>query len=256
MSKSIHSSKKGYIGEYILFSMLLSATLIFAIFFALRTDIKKETDTSAQISTQNTTQIHIPTVIIDAGHGGEDGGAVGKNGVYEKELNLLIAADLRDMLSAEGINVVMTRETDVLLYDRTLDYKGRKKMLDLAARLKIAESYENCIFVSIHMNSFPDERYKGLQVYYSPNHPDSAKLAESIQNTVSLHLQPENSRSVKKAGTNIYLLDRIHSPSVLIECGFISNHEECELLSSKEYRQELTLLIFCGICEYISQYSS
>lgn len=252
MSKVIHSSKKGYILKYILFSLILSIILIILISVSLHLSIKKDTDVS------NTESISPsrPIVIIDAGHGGEDGGAVGANGVYEKDLNLLIAADLKDMLSAEGIDTVMTRETDIMLYDKNVDYRGRKKRLDLTARLKIAESYEDCIFVSIHMNSFSDKKYSGLQVYYSPNHTDSKLLAESIQKNVSVHLQPENSRSVKKSGSNIFLLDRIQSPAVLIECGFISNYEECERLSSKEYRQKLTLLIFCGICEYISQDNS
>ena len=252
MSKLIHSSKKGYILKYILFALTLSLTLIALISLSLRLSAKKDTNVSKPEPISHSR----PIVIIDAGHGGEDGGAIGKNGVYEKDLNLLIAADLRDMLSAEGIETVMTRETDIMLYDKSVNYKGRKKMLDLAARLKIAESYENCIFVSIHMNSFPEEKYSGLQVYFSPNNEDSSILAEAIQKNVSLYLQTENSRSVKKAGSNIYLLDRIHSPAVLIECGFISNHKECELLSSKEYRQKLTLLIFCGICEYISQDNS
>lgn len=252
MSKVIHSHKKGYLLKYILFSLIFSVTLIILISLSLRLNAKKDT----HVSNPEPISPSRPIVIIDAGHGGEDGGAVGANGVYEKDLNLLIAADLKDMLSAEGIDTVMTRETDIMLYDKNVNYKGRKKMLDLAARLKIAESYEDCIFVSIHMNSFPDKKYSGLQVYYSPNHTDSKILAESIQKNVSVNLQPENSRSVKKAGSNIYLLDRIQSPAVLIECGFISNHEECELLSSKEYRQKLTLLIFCGICEYISQDNS
>lgn len=252
MPKVINHTKKGYVSEYILFSLFFSICLITLISFALRATERS----AATVSESEQSEPSYPVVIIDAGHGGEDGGAVGKNGIFEKDLNLLIAKDLCDMLRAEGITTVMTRESDVMLYDKTVDYKGRKKLLDLSARLKIAESYENCIFVSIHMNSFPEEKYSGLQVYYSPNHQSSVLLAESIQKNVSKYLQSENSRSVKKAGSNIYLLDRIRSPAVLIECGFISNYEECELLSSKEYRQKLTLLIFCGICEYISQYSS
>lgn len=255
MPKLIHPSKKGYLLRYIFFSIFLSLTLLTLISLSLRLSAKKDANESNS-EPIDTPHISFPLVIIDAGHGGEDGGAIGKNGIYEKDLNLLIATDLKDMLSAEGIDTIMTRETDIMLYDKNSDYKGRKKMLDLNARLKIAESYENCIFVSIHMNSFPEEKYSGLQVYYSPNHQSSVLLAESIQKNVSKYLQSENSRSVKKAGSNIYLLDRIQSPAVLIECGFISNYEECELLSSKEYRQKLTLLIFCGICEYISQYSS
>ena len=252
MSKITHRSKKGYITKYILFSLTLSLTLIILISLTANANTKKP----ASAPSPPQTDLRSPTVIIDAGHGGEDGGAVGKNGILEKELNLLIAQDLRDMLKAEGITTVMTRESDVMLYDKNVNYKGRKKLLDLSARLKISESYEDCIFVSIHMNSFPEERYSGLQVYYSPNHQNSLLLAESIQKNVSKHLQRENSRSVKKATSSIYILDRIQAPAVLIECGFISNYAECELLSSKEYRQKLTLLIFCGICEYISQDNS
>ena len=104
------------------------------------------------------------TVVLDAGHGGEDGGARSASGVLEKDINLDIALRLRDLLEANGVAVVLTRSTDVLLYDRDVDYHGRKKALDLAARRKIAEETENCIFVSIHMNAFPQTQYHGLQV--------------------------------------------------------------------------------------------
>lgn len=197
-----------------------------------------------------------PIVIIDAGHGGEDGGAIGKNGVYEKDVNLIIANDLSDMLKAAGVDVIMTRSEDILLYDRSADFKGRKKMLDLAARLKIANETENAIFVSIHMNSFPIEKYDGLQVYYSKNTDQSRLLAESIQNSVKNLLQSENDRSIKEAGSNIYLLDRCQSTSVLVECGFLSNTAECELLSTEEYQKELSLAIFNGIYSYVIEIGS
>ena len=99
------------------------------------------------------------TLIIDAGHGGEDGGAVGANGEFEKDLNLKIAFMRRDMALSSGYDTVMTRTEDILLYDRNVDYKGRKKALDLLARVKIAEKYENALFVSIHMNAFPEKQY-------------------------------------------------------------------------------------------------
>ena len=194
-----------------------------------------------------------PTIIIDAGHGGEDGGAVGKNGILEKELNLSISEKLHDLFSAAGFKVVMTRETDTLLYDKNADYKGRKKELDLAKRVEIASSYENAVFISIHMNSFPDSKYSGLQVYYSKNHQDSDEMAENIQSTVRECLQKNNNRQTKPAGKNIFVLDRITIPGVLIECGFMSNPDECNALTKDEYQKKLSLTIFSAVSKYIDK---
>lgn len=190
-------------------------------------------------------------IIIDAGHGGEDGGTVGKNGVTEKELNLEIAVLLRDMLESCGYKVIMTRTEDILLYDRKTDYKGHKKQQDLSTRLDIAKSNPDAVFVSIHMNAFAESKYSGLQVYYSPNDPGSAKLAEMIQNDVEAHLQSYNQRKIKAAGKNIYLLDRMDNVSVLVECGFLSNDAECDRLSDDEYQKKLAFLMFRSIDRYI-----
>ena len=195
----------------------------------------------------------LPVIIIDAGHGGEDGGAVSKNGTLEKDLNLSISKKLCDIFKAAGYEVVMTRETDTMLYDKNADYKGRKKELDLGKRVEIANSYENAIFISIHMNSFPDAKYSGLQVYYSKNHPGSAEVAENIQSTVRDALQKENGRQIKPAGQNIFVLDRIRIPAVLIECGFLSNAHECQKLSEEEYQKKLSLAIFLSVSKYIDK---
>jgi N-acetylmuramoyl-L-alanine amidase len=200
----------------------------------------------------STTGVSEYTVVLDAGHGGEDGGAVGVlNGkeIYEKDLNLSIALLLRDLLEADGINVIMTREEDVLLYDRNTDYQGRKKVLDLAARLHVGQSVENALFVSIHMNAFTQTQYKGLQVYYSPNHPHSATLAQQIQTRIGEQLQPDNHRKIKRAGSEIHLLEHLDCPAVLVECGFLSNGEDCATLSDAEYRRRLAFLLFCSIRE-------
>lgn len=189
------------------------------------------------------------TVILDAGHGGEDGGAVSASGLYEKDLNLAVACLVRDMLEANGVEVVMTRETDVLLYDRNTDYEGRKKALDLAARRKIGEGTPDSIFVSIHMNAYPQAQYSGLQVWYSPNNAQSQVIAEEIQATVSRSLQPENDRRVKSATSSIYLLHHLTSPAVLVECGFLSNPAEAEKLNTPEYQKELAFLIFLSIMQ-------
>lgn len=194
----------------------------------------------------------LPTVIIDAGHGGEDGGASGKNGALEKELNLDISFKLANMLRASGINVILTRTEDILLYDRNADYMGHKKSLDLRARLDIAKSNPNSIFVSIHMNAFGDARYKGLQVWYSKNTVGSKRLADTVQNYVREALQNDNDRKTKVANSSIYLLDRAVCDSILIECGFLSNAEEEALLLDKSYRKTLSFTLFAAIKEYLS----
>ena len=194
-----------------------------------------------------------PVIIIDAGHGGEDGGAVAADGTAEKQLNLDIAFRLRDMLSSYGVRVIMTRTEDVLLYDRNADYMGRKKVLDLRARMEISEKNPDAIFVSIHMNSFPIEKYSGLQVWCAPDSPDSLALASSIQGAVRQTIQPDNSRLVKTAKSNIYLLYDNPNTAVLIECGFLSNIEESRRLSDEKYRKELAFVIFSAIIEYLNQ---
>ena len=188
-------------------------------------------------------------VILDAGHGGEDGGAVSVVGDYEKDLNLALCRQMEILLRTNGIPTVMTRTEDILLYDKTVDYHGRKKALDLAARRAIAEAYPNGIFVSIHMNSYPLSQYHGLQVWYSPNHSASRALAETIQATVAASLQPENDRAVKAAGSNIYLLHRLQSPAVLVECGFLSNPEEAARLGDPSYRRQLALVLSLSLME-------
>ena len=190
------------------------------------------------------------TVILDAGHGGEDGGAIGHidgREIYEKDINLAITLTLRDLLEAEGINVILTRERDVLLYDRNTDYQGRKKVLDLAARLHVGQSTPGALFVSIHMNAFTQSKYHGLQVYYSPNHALSQTLAAHIQGRTQEQLQPDNHRQIKKAGSDIFLLEHLKCPAVLVECGFLSNEEECRMLEKADYQQKLAFLLFCSI---------
>ena len=189
------------------------------------------------------------TVVIDAGHGGEDGGCEGY-GLVEKELNLDIALKIAEMLENEGVSVVLTRETDVLLYDKNDNYEGKKKALDLRKRVEITANCENPIFVSIHMNYFAQTKYSGLQVYYAEKNEGSYALAAKIQENVRARVQPENKRIVK-AGKDIYVLENLNNCAVLIECGFLTNESECKKLSEKEYQKELSFAIICGIIEYI-----
>ena len=193
----------------------------------------------------------ITCIVIDAGHGGEDGGASSAAGLVEKDINLSVAFALRDLFEAAGISVVMTRTEDKLLYDRNVDFQGRKKVLDLAARRIVAEKTAakyggDSLFISIHMNAFPQTQYSGMQVWYSKGDPRSADIAKSIQ-TASTTLMPDNTRKIKAAGSNIYLLDRIETPAVLVECGFLSNPDEAERLSREDYRYALAAVIFGAV---------
>lgn len=190
-----------------------------------------------------------PTIIIDAGHGGEDIGATGVNGRYEKELNFELSMILGEYLRKAGFAVVYTRTEDKLLYTEEQNIKGFRKINDLKNRVAIANSYDDALFISIHMNSFSMPKYSGLQVYYAEAAEGSDVLAETIQSEVRERIQQNNNRKIKK-GSDIYILEHAQIPAVLIECGFITNPDECEKLSQKEYQKELSFAILCGIIEY------
>ena len=190
----------------------------------------------------------ISVVVLDAGHGGEDCGAIGKNGTYEKDLNFAITTELGRQLSDLGYTVVYTRTEDKLLYTEEENIKGLRKIYDLKNRVQVAESYEDATFVSLHMNSFSDSRYDGLQVFYSKNNEESYALAASVQAQVKEKLQPSNNRGVRE-GIGLYLMENLSCPAILIECGFISNSLECEKLCEKEYQKQLCFAILCGIID-------
>lgn len=191
-------------------------------------------------------------IIIDPGHGGEDPGAIGPGGVYEKDLNLEIARLIHDELKTLGYDVVLTRDDDKMLYSPEENIKGMRKISDLKNRCKIAAEYDNPIFISIHMNSFGSSKYSGLQVYYADEDNESYSLAASVQASVKASLQPENNRVIKN-GKDLYLLQHCNGVPIIIECGFLTNTNECEKLSQKEYQKQLSSSIVCGIIEYMEK---
>lgn len=190
-------------------------------------------------------------VIIDAGHGGIDGGAVGIDGTVEKDINLSVALKLDELLRASGINTRMTRTEDISIHDESAKTVRQKKVSDIHNRFGIMEETENSIFVSIHQNHFDKPKYHGTQVFYSGNNPDSLELANCVQSAVVRTIQPENSRVVKKSGTEIYLLYHAMRPAIMVECGFLSNPEEVGLLKTSEYQSKLALAIYDGILNYL-----
>ena len=189
-------------------------------------------------------------IILDPGHGGADSGAVGVNGALEKDLNLSITLMMGKLLEDEGYIVVYTRTDDRLLLGEGEDVKGIRKISDLKNRCKVAARYPGAIFVSIHMNSFGDSKYSGLQVYYSTQNEESMDLASAIQSGVSSELQQENNRKIKE-GKDIYVLENTANPAVMIECGFLTNAEECKKLSEENYQKQLSFSIIRAIIEYI-----
>lgn len=196
--------------------------------------------------------VDAPLVIIDAGHGGEDVGAIGVNGVYEKDLNLQFAFTLGEMLLNEGYDVFYTRTQDKLLYTEEENIKGMRKIYDLKNRAQIVNEKMPSMFISIHMNYFSEEKYSGFEVYYRKSDSQSQRLAYDIADEVKHGVDNSNKRTPKE-GEDIYLLKNTTCPAVLLECGFISNAKECEKLCQKEYQKQLCFSIVCGMIKYESR---
>lgn len=187
------------------------------------------------------------TIIIDAGHGGPDGGAVGVSGILEKDLNLDMAKKLQNFLTVAGYNVVMTRESD----EDTDGSEIFNKSNDIKNRCAIADKYDNAIFVSIHMNASTSSRDKGFQVFYGSVHEDSKALAENIHKSISDNATVNRLRDVTHAPERVYITKNVKHPTILVECGFISNSADETLLKDESYRENLAFALYYGIDQYI-----
>lgn len=191
------------------------------------------------------------TVIVDAGHGGEDGGAqVGD--VTEKDINLAVANKLSDILRLCGCRVVEIRDEDISVYDDEAETLREKKVSDLKHRVQIVNESENNLLVSIHQNKFNNSTYSGTQVFYSTNNDNSRVLAEAIRQSVVSFLQNDNTRELKPSGSDIYLLDQAKVPAVIVECGFLSNDAERAKLLDDGYQSEMAYAIAMGVLAYMN----
>ncbi len=192
-----------------------------------------------------------PYIVIDAGHGGEDGGAEA-GGALEKDINLAIADKLADMLRLCGCYVTEIRDEDISVYDRaSADTLREKKVSDLNKRVETLNASPDNIAVSIHQNKFENSAYSGAQIFYSVNDSKSFLLAEAIRRSVVGLLQPENTRELKPAGSDIFLLDKAQIPAVIVECGFLSNDEERSKLLDEGYQSDMAYSVAMGVLEYI-----
>ncbi|MBR1810459.1 MAG: N-acetylmuramoyl-L-alanine amidase [Clostridia bacterium] len=196
--------------------------------------------------------LSLPVIVLDAGHGGFDGGATATDGTPEKDFNLAIALKLRDCLELMGFQVIMTRTDDTGTEDEGLQTIREKKVSDIHNRMDMMENAGECIFVSIHQNFFADASCHGTQVFYSGNDPRSEAMAKLIQSDIAALLQPENTRQIKRSGDSIYLLYHAKKPAVLIECGFISNTDDVSHLKDATYQQQLSFCIGNALLNYFN----
>lgn len=201
------------------------------------------------IHANNANLVPLPVIVIDAGHGGVDGGASAYDGTIEKDINLKIANKLIAKFKMMGFKVIATRETDISIHDDDANSIRNKKRSDIRNRLKLVED-NNATLISIHQNNFSQSKYRGTQVFYGKENSESKGIAGSIQNSIKNLIQPNNSREIKKSTSDIFLLNNCKTPAVLVECGFLSNADETELLKTSEYQEKICFGILCGYLNY------
>lgn len=189
------------------------------------------------------------TVVLDAGHGGNDPGKIGVDDSLEKDINLEIAEKIKVLLEQQDIKVVMTRESDVGLYDEN---SSNKKVQDMKRRCAlINETAPSCV-VSIHQNSYHEEYVKGAQVFFYGTSSESQKLAEDLQESLRQRVDPKNKRQAK-ANTSYYLLKKTDVPIVIVECGFLSNWEEAKKLQDEYYQNQIAWAVTIGVLKYLEE---
>jgi len=188
-------------------------------------------------------------LVIDAGHGGEDGGAVASNGTAESDINLDIALRLELLASFWGIPTVMTRETAEIHYPDSAETIAAKKKADQNARIALIQNTPGAILMSIHQNFYPSDAPWGIQVFYSTV-SGSAELAEITQENMTSQLAPDNRRLAAAIDENIYLMRKVQCPAVLVECGFLSNPKELQKLETEAYRLELAAVLLASYQQY------
>ena len=196
----------------------------------------------SQIVTSHEVKSTEQMIVIDPGHGGADPGKVGVNGALEKDINLQMAQKLKAKLEANGIKVQMTREDDTVPNNKKEDMKQRVAMIEKAAPVLV---------VSIHQNSFSDEAAKGAQVFYYAKSEESETAAQIVQNSL-LEFDPSNTRTIK-GNTEYYMLKKTSVPIIIVECGFLSNPEEAEMLILNEYQEEITESICIGLLKWLDK---
>lgn len=190
-------------------------------------------------------------IVLDAGHGGPDGGAVGKNGTLEKDVALNVVLELRDYLQEAGALVILTREKDQDLAGKDLDGYSRRKTADLKKRAEIINESDADLFLSVHLNAIGSSRWRGAQTFYHPSIEESERVAKFIQAELIRNL--ENTDRSAKAIQEVYLLKAAKIPGALVEVGFLSNPSERQLLEQESYQRKLAASIYEGLLRHYSK---
>lgn len=204
---------------------------------------------AATVISENAPVKNRKCIIIDAGHGGVDGGAVSCTGVLESQINLEIALKLNDLCHLLGLDTKMIRTTDCSIHTQGSSIAA-KKVSDLKERVRITNETENAVIVSIHQNKYVQSQYSGAQVFYAPTEGSNI-LAKSIQDTYLRCLNSGSNRKIKEAD-GVYLMQHITCPGVLVECGFLSNPEEEARLRNKSYQQKICCVIASACSGYLN----
>lgn len=240
----MEKEKSGKYDKIVRIGLLL--LLLAAFGFALRGGARM---VSADRVLTDKTEKKKPCVVIDAGHGGADPGKVGVDGSLEKDINLKIAKKLALFLTAADVDVVLTREDDAGLYDENV---SNKKVQDMKNRVALIEEKKPALTVSIHQNSYHEEYVHGAQVFYYEGSQESKEIAERMQRVLAEQIDPDNARQAK-ANSSYYLLKKTSSPIVIVECGFLSNYEEAQKLSSEVYQEKTAWAIHLAILNYLNK---
>ena len=220
--------------------------LICSIFISVTYLCSKTTETIAQMIPVERQH----TIVIDAGHGGEDGGATSCTGVPESKFNLEIALKLNDLLHLLGYDTRMIRTTDTSVYTEGKTI-AQKKVSDLKNRVRLTEETDNAFFLSIHQNTFQDSRYQGAQVFYAET-PGSREVADALQRALIASVNPGSNRQSKPA-ESVYLMQHVSCTAVLVECGFLSNPEEESKLRNNEYQKKLCCVLTATLANCLDQ---
>lgn len=235
-----------------IFYGIITAVLLLILVFVFtqpsnNSPFSTEKPSDTELSTEESTPSkNYPALVLDAGHGGFDPGKVGVNGELEKDINLSIVKKLQTLLEEKGFTVYLTRDSDQLLGPAN---STSKKKDDMIARIEKITELNPFFTISIHQNSFTDASSSGPQVFYYKDSESSASMAQTIQTVMNEYLQPAKKREAQ-SNTNYYLLTRTPTPTIIVECGFLSNPTEAKLLSSDDYQNKVANAILLGILSY------
>ena len=232
------------------FSILQKRIIFICFFVCLSITSYNIINKSNQVSEVNALPASNKTIVLDAGHGFPDEGAVGFYGTTEQAINLSISLKLQKLIEQSGAKVILTRSDENGIYSTDSESIRNKKVSDIKNRVDIANNSDADIFISIHLNKYPSSsKYRGWQTFYQKDNDESKNIAENIQDYLNKNIEYDNNRKILPI-SDVYIMEHINIPSVIVECGFLSNEEETRLLNTEEYQNKIAWGIFIALQDY------